>query len=348
MEITMTSDHKMNKHQAIVSIIVPLYNKEKTVSRTIESILKQTFQDWRLIVVDDGSTDNGVEVVKQFQDERIRVISQENRGPGAARNRGIKEATCEYVAFLDADDQWYRWYLENSIKAIDQSDAGFVGAMYYEWPKEDDMTSYWNKRNVKEGVYEITENDSSKQLESWVLFFHVGTTIVRTTLARKYDGFYDINKCCCGEDTIFFAKLVLNEKFAITGPPAVRHNRQDSDLSITSRQPLTPLLTNPEVLLNYCPEEKKKQGRSFLVRLALLTAHHKARNGVKDDAVYLLKKYPEIKTQGFAYYKCRMEIALSRWMPCWIKFKMKVGPPTRLFVKDIAYKTGLLKRPPSA
>lgn len=338
----------MNNSVPIVNIIIPLYNKEQTVTRTIESILKQTFQDWQLIVVDDGSTDNSVDVVRQFKDERIHVISQENQGPGSARNRGIKEATSEYVAFLDADDQWFPWYLENSIKAIRESNAGFVGSMYYEWPKQTDMTAYWNKRHVTEGLFEVTENESPEQLESWILFFHVGTTIVRTSLARKHGGFYDANKCCCGEDTILFAKLVLNEKFAIIGPPAVRHNRQDSNLSVTVSHPITPVLTNPDVILSHCPEEKKNLCRSFLARLALRTAHHKARNGIKKDALYLLEKHPETKKLGFAYYKCRIEIALSPWMPYWVRFKVKVGPPTRLFLKNISYKSGLSKRPPVA
>jgi len=336
----------MNNSKATVSIIIPLYNKEQTIARTIESILKQTFPNWELIVIDDGSTDNCVEVVKQFQDERIHVISQENQGPGSARNRGIEDATCEYVAFLDADDQWYPWYLENSIKAISESNAGFVGSMYYEWPKQQDMTDYWNKRHVNEGVFEVTGNECSSLVESWILFFHVGTTIVKTSLARKYGGFYDANKCCCGEDTIFFAKLVFNEKFTITSPPAVRHNRQDSDLSITHSHPITPLLREPDVILSHCPENKLNLCKEFLARLALRTAHHKARNGIRNDALYLLKKHPKTRKLGFAYYKCRFEIAFSRWMPYWVKLKVKVGPPTRLFLKNIAYKSGFSNRPP--
>jgi len=88
------------------SVVIPLYNKERSVKNTIESVLNQTFQDFEVIVVNDGSTDNSLEVVKSFNDERIRIINQKNSGVSSARNRGIKEAKYEWIAFLDADDLW--------------------------------------------------------------------------------------------------------------------------------------------------------------------------------------------------------------------------------------------------
>ncbi|MHC4882564.1 MAG: glycosyltransferase family 2 protein, partial [Planctomycetota bacterium] len=100
---------------AIVDIIIPLYNKAETVTRAVQSILEQTVTDWCLIIVDDGSTDNSLQNVRQFADPRIQIIEQENRGPGSARNRGIQEATATYIAFLDADDQWYPYCLENAL-----------------------------------------------------------------------------------------------------------------------------------------------------------------------------------------------------------------------------------------
>ena len=92
---------------AAVDIIVPLYNKEKTIRRTLESILAQTFSDWRTIIINDGSSDHSVKIVRQIEDSRIQIIEQDNRGPGAARNAGLRIATAPCVAFLDADDQWH-------------------------------------------------------------------------------------------------------------------------------------------------------------------------------------------------------------------------------------------------
>jgi len=95
-----------------ISIVMPLYNKEHEVLRAISSILAQTFQDFELIVINDGSTDGGPEVVRKVVDHRIRVIDQGNAGVSAARNRGITEARANLVAFLDADDEWLPEFLQ--------------------------------------------------------------------------------------------------------------------------------------------------------------------------------------------------------------------------------------------
>lgn len=89
-----------------ISVAIPLYNKEKYIGRAITSVLKQTVQPDEIIVVDDGSADHSVREVQKFNDARIRLVQQENRGEGAARNRAVEEATHELVAFLDADDEW--------------------------------------------------------------------------------------------------------------------------------------------------------------------------------------------------------------------------------------------------
>ena len=89
-----------------VSVVIPLYNKRQSVARGIRSVLAQSFTDFELLVVDDGSSDGSAAVVEGFSDSRIRVLSQENQGVSVARNRGILEAKGELVAFLDADDEW--------------------------------------------------------------------------------------------------------------------------------------------------------------------------------------------------------------------------------------------------
>src|SRR5215210_566395 len=107
-----------------ISVVVPLYNKATFVRRTLNSIAQQTYTDFEVIVVDDGSTDGGAGIVLTEGDPRVRVVTQENMGPGAARNRGISEARGELIAFLDADDEWFPRYLEEGVRLLDESGAG--------------------------------------------------------------------------------------------------------------------------------------------------------------------------------------------------------------------------------
>ena len=105
-----------------ISVVVPLYNKERAVIDTIQSVLNQTIFPYEIIIVDDGSTDNSLNVVRkrisELENERIRVIHKKNGGVSSARNRGIKEAKGEYVALLDGDDLWEPTFLEEQMKLI--------------------------------------------------------------------------------------------------------------------------------------------------------------------------------------------------------------------------------------
>jgi glycosyltransferase involved in cell wall biosynthesis len=99
-----------------VSVVIPLYDKERYIARAVQSVLKQTCRDFELIVVDDGSTDASASVVESIEDVRIRLIRQENSGECAARNRGIEEASTDLIAFLDADDEWLPGFLETILR----------------------------------------------------------------------------------------------------------------------------------------------------------------------------------------------------------------------------------------
>lgn len=94
------------------SIVIPLYNKEQYISKTIQSVISQTYNNFEIIIVDDGSTDNSLKEVEKFDDARLCIINQKNAGVSAARNRGIEESKYELIAFLDADDEWLPNHLQ--------------------------------------------------------------------------------------------------------------------------------------------------------------------------------------------------------------------------------------------
>jgi glycosyltransferase involved in cell wall biosynthesis len=101
----------------IVSVIIPSFNSANTILRAIHSVQNQTYQNWELIIVDDGSTDNTLELIKPIIDSiKIKLLSQQNLGAGPARNNGVKHAIGKYIAFLDADDEWSPWKLELQLE----------------------------------------------------------------------------------------------------------------------------------------------------------------------------------------------------------------------------------------
>ena len=102
------------------SVVIPLYNKAHYIESTIRSVLRQTCQDFELIVVDDGSADNSLELARKYESDRVRVIAQENRGVSVARNTGIENARGKFIAFLDADDEWQENYLATIHGLTDQ------------------------------------------------------------------------------------------------------------------------------------------------------------------------------------------------------------------------------------
>ena len=105
----------------MITVVIPLYNKAHTIKDTLNTVLNQTYSEYEIIIVNDGSTDNGVQIIKDnFNDKRIRIINQKNFGVSVARNRGIKEAKYNYIALLDADDNWHPDYLSIMQDAINK------------------------------------------------------------------------------------------------------------------------------------------------------------------------------------------------------------------------------------
>lgn len=120
----------------LISIIIPIYNGEKTIKNTIESVLKQSFTDFEIIVVNDGSQDSTLEILNQIKDERLRVFSYSNAGVSASRNRGLALARGEFISFLDADDLWTPDKLESQLRALQAHPQAAVAYSWSDWVDE--------------------------------------------------------------------------------------------------------------------------------------------------------------------------------------------------------------------
>ena len=111
------------------SVIIPLYNKKNYIQRALDSVCAQNHPYKEIIVVNDGSSDGGDEIARLSGISSLRIIDQQNRGVSVARNRGLQEAVCEHVAFLDADDEWHPDFLDGMAKMVEAySGAGIFGA----------------------------------------------------------------------------------------------------------------------------------------------------------------------------------------------------------------------------
>lgn len=121
----------MLKTEIFFSIIIPLYNKEDSIKRAVNSVLNQTYQNFELLIIDDGSTDNSLQIVKKLISPKIVIKSKENSGVSETRNLGISLARSAYVSFLDADDEWLPFYLETIVELITNfPDCGIFATVY--------------------------------------------------------------------------------------------------------------------------------------------------------------------------------------------------------------------------
>lgn len=166
------------------SVVIPLYNKEHVIIQTLESVLAQTFTEFEVVIVDDGSTDNGVKTIHKFtSDSRIKIISQENQGVSVARNVGVENSKYDYVAFLDGDDKWMPTYLETMKQAIDRfPDSGMIccgGTV----ENSDQTISY---RLAKKYLNQIVKINF---FENPHVFLHTSATIVKRNVFQQTQGF---------------------------------------------------------------------------------------------------------------------------------------------------------------
>jgi len=127
----------------LISVIIPVYNGEKTIQETIESVLNQTFSDLELIIINDGSQDATLDVVSYIRDERLKVFSYSNAGVAESRNRGISLAKGDYISFIDADDLWTPDKLEAQLKALQLNPQAAVA---YSWTKCIDESGEMSRR----------------------------------------------------------------------------------------------------------------------------------------------------------------------------------------------------------
>lgn len=292
-----------------VSVVIPLYNKSSTIARAINSVLNQTFNDFEVIIVDDGSTDNSAKVVSEFNDSRILLFQQANQGPGAARNKGIELSNGYYISFLDADDEWLPGFLEESLNLLcnadDSTAAIFSG--YIEYPSNKSMENLWYHRNIKNQEIVLSSKTPSILMMHFLAYMNSWTGVVRRAVFEQWGGFYDLNRCTYGEDTYLWIKVLLNERVLFNLKPLAIYHRESSELSNLNQhhRSIEPFLIYPENIYDCCPNNLQLLLTEFLKLRAFKAASVLMFTGRRQEALSLIQKFfgnslLEIPFYGFA------------------------------------------------
>ncbi len=201
-----------------ISIIVPFYNSEKTIGKCVESIINQTCSNWELILVDDGSKDKSLEICNKFKknDERIKILLQENRGVSAARNNGLKNATAEYIIFVDSDDYVDSKLIEVIAKNIEKAEYNFDLLVFgYYTYKKGNLQSKEQLENAflheKESILKYVGD-----IKKFHLFAIIYGKVFRKSIISSKNLFFRTNMDV-GEDTCFVLDYIskINDMIVI-------------------------------------------------------------------------------------------------------------------------------------
>ena len=285
---------------------MPLYNKAPYVARALASVVAQTFPDFEVIVVDDGSTDRSAEIVGEFPNPRVHLIRQRNLGPGAARNRGIQEAHGDLVAFLDADDEWLPGYLSESVRLLDEAGArvASVTCGYLTEPGGKSQEQAWRRRGLSDGVHSVGPQSAPALVVSMLAYLSPCTTVVRASVLRRWGGFYSRDRCLYAEDAHLWLKVLLNEPVAFTLKPLARLHLDAAGLShnLPGPRPIEPFLVHPEEIEAACPPHLDRLLARILASRAFKTACVLGYWGHWREAGELIRRFEKPGAWRLPYY----------------------------------------------
>lgn len=211
------------------SVVIAVYNKEKYIGNTLQSVLDQTFTDFEIIIVNDGSTDTSEEIIKSFSDKRISYYSQLNMGAAAARNTAIKKATAPFIALLDADDFWDSTYLEEQNRLILKYPSEYIYACNSKVQDRNHYTKLSYSVDIEEKEDLVVNFFEASTINS---IMNSSTTVLRADVLDTI-GLYDPS-IKSGQDTDFFIRIGLQYPIVFSPKILVTIVRNQESLSQTT------------------------------------------------------------------------------------------------------------------
>ena len=276
----------INKKEIMFSVIIPNFNREKSIVNAIRSVLAQNYSKFELIIVDDCSTDNSIENISSFSDSRIRVLNfKENSGVAAARNFGIKNSKGDFISLLDSDDYYDPFFLEESLKTLESAPegAGFMwtGVRYIEQGEKSEF--FW-KPAKRDSAY-----------LTFLHSLHIGTNSGITIKKEVFQtcGYFN-ESLPAAEDTDFFLRITQKFDFTSNSKILINIERDKNDrlsknfekIGLAYNSFITPHL---EVI-----NQDKSLQLKFYYKLMWLNFNLKE----KEKARYFYKKIPRVWNLG--------------------------------------------------
>lgn len=202
------------------SIIIPLYNKENYIESTLKSVLNQSYENFEIIVVNDGSTDNSLQFVKNFENKKIKIVNQQNKGVSTARNNGIKSAKGNYIALLDADDYWYPNHLQSFVDSIlkFKNESIFCNNYEIETVKNNiKPASFYFQQNI-DNIF-VIKNYFKASLQSSIAW--TSSMCIKKEVFKS--NFWFDEQIKSSQDTDLWIRLGLNYNFVFNKNISARH-----------------------------------------------------------------------------------------------------------------------------
>ena len=309
-----------------ISVVIPLYNKEMHIEHTIRTILAQTYREFELIVVDDGSTDRSAEIVSGIRDERIRLIRKENGGESSARNTGVRMAEGDYVAFIDADDEWLPGFLERIAGLIEKyPEAGLFATGYMIHEKDDSVFCLSYPGLPSEGEAGLIDN--------YFVSSFTFTPVCASAVCVSKKAFEDLGGFALavrnGADLDLWCRMALRYPVAYVNKPLAVYRRDSENMASRS-------LTTPSCfpfLTSYDPKENRMIREPETIEQYILEKQLKA----VSVSLFVIRNRTLAK-------KILKDVRYSRWnKKKYAAFKLLCALPQG--VNDVLYKAKIfLKR----
>jgi glycosyltransferase involved in cell wall biosynthesis len=275
--------------------VLPLYNKAGTINRAIGSVLAQSATDCEIIVVDDGSTDGSVEAIDKGYLPRIKLVRQANAGPGRARNVGAALAEGEFLAFLDADDEWEPGFLAAAGEALSRHDhcAAYVSA-YSSGSMQHVQEEILLRLIPHSGPRTIDGFKKPSDIKNYVDCFHSSSTVVRREVFQRCGGYFERDRCLYGEDSYFWLQIALMGHVFFDRAKNARFHVEDSSLGIKQkgRHPRRPAIVDPAPLRKNCPPARQPILEALLAFYRLVETEKLVAQGKFRDVPGLRQSFP--------------------------------------------------------